>query len=88
MINQLRLSIAQPDTATRPETKTRKPSPHKHGFAGALIGATSFGAFFPAVLGSSIGASGVDALVLIASGAWFGIVSGGTIGYAIGHRGR
>jgi hypothetical protein len=88
MINQLRLSIAQSDVATRQEASTMRPSAHKHGLASALVGATSFGAFFPLILGSTIGAAGVDTLVLIASGAWFGIVSGGTIGYAIGHRGR
>jgi len=90
MINQGRYTIARRDAVTgRTEVATTEPSAHKHGFAGALLGATSFGAFFPAALGVFLGAvSGADTLVLVASGALFGVVSGGSIGYAVGHHGR
>jgi hypothetical protein len=60
-----------------------------HGLAGALLGATSFGAAFPILLSASgAAASGADTLVLVACGALFGIITGGTMGYSIGHRGR
>jgi len=62
---------------------------HRHGMAGALLGATWFGAAFPiAISAMTNGVGAADTLVYVACGALFGIVSGGSIGAVIGGRGR
>ncbi|TME45312.1 MAG: hypothetical protein E6I56_09675 [Chloroflexi bacterium] len=88
MINEIRSnarSIDNPKVA-RP---TSDRSPHKHGIAGALLGATWFGAAFPLMVTAVAGVVGAaDAAVYVASGMMFGAISGGTIGAVIGGRGR
>lgn len=89
MINQARFSIARRGVRTRTTQAVTQPSAHMHGMGGALLGATSFGAAFPIVLGAAgAAASGAETFVLVACGALFGIITGGTMGYSIGHRGR
>ena len=89
MINQARFSIARPGARTQSNQAVTQPSAHMHGLGGALLGAMSFGAAFP-LLFSAAGAapSGAQTLVLVACGALFGIITGVTMGYSIGHRGR
>ena len=89
LINQARYEILRREAVRERRDSRKRPSAHKHGVAGALLAATSFGAFFPIVLGAAgAAATGVDTLVLVATGALFGIITGGTMGYSIGHRGR
>ena len=89
MINQSRLTIARREARIQTSSAVTEPSAHKHGLGGALLGATSFGAAFPIVLGAAgAAAGGAETLVLVACGALFGIVTGGTMGYSFGHRGR
>jgi hypothetical protein len=89
MINELRSSARVFDTVREQTT----PSPARrhvtHGVAGAVLGATWFGAAFPLVLtalAAPVGAA--DAVVFAASGALFGLISGGSIGAVVGGRGR
>lgn len=93
MINEIQLngrSIVRPvaeRVASAPRAKAR--SMHKHGFGGALLGATSFGALFPLAISAAVGAVGATDMVVYAmSGALFGVVSGGAIGAVIGAEGR
>lgn len=89
MINQARFSIARRGIRTETTHAVTQPSAHMHGLGGALFGATSFGAAFPIVLAAAgASASGAETPVLVACGALFGIMTGGTMGYSIGHRGR
>ena len=88
MINEIRSNARPIDNA-----KVARPAsdrlPHKHGLAGALLGATWFGAAFPLVVTAAAGAVGVaDAAMYVASGMMFGVISGGSIGAVIGGRGR
>ena len=88
MINEIRRSARSIDNAEAARPASDR-SPHKHGIAGALLGATWFGAGFPLVLTAVAGAVGAaDAAVYVASGVMFGIISGGTIGAVVGGRGR
>ena len=89
MINELRSNARTIDRvkdATAPHPDASMP---KYGIAGALLGATWFGAAFPLMVSAVSGtASATEAVVYVASGVIFGVISGGTIGAVIGGRGR
>ena len=89
MINELRSSARGIDTIRLRTGKPAQPSTVKHGVRGALLGATWFGAAFPLVItGMTTTVGAADAAVYAASGLLFGVISGGSIGAVIGHRGR
>ena len=89
MINELR-SNARPIDRVQTSTAVRsQPSMQRSGIAGALLGATWFGAAFPLLVNAFARTVSVtDAAVYVASGVLFGVISGGTIGAVIGGRGR
>ena len=89
MINELRSNARSIDRVVAPAAVREQRSMHRSGIAGAMLGATWFGAAFPLLVTAVTGtASAADAAVYVASGVLFGVISGGTIGAVIGGRGR
>lgn len=89
MINEFRSNARSIAGIKRSTAVVRQAGMYRSGIAGALLGATWFGAAFPLLVTAPTGtASAVDAAVYIAGGVLFGVISGGTIGAVIGGRGR
>jgi tetrahydromethanopterin S-methyltransferase subunit C len=72
-------------TARKPEQK----SVAAYGLRGALLGAVGFAGLLPLAVGAVAGTlAAPDLTVSVASGAIFGVITGGSIGAVIGGEGR